>query len=185
MTDKDSLTRSEAVRQRRKEQENRRARRPVQPASLQASNMPRRGATLDASTVRAKPGSRYVHYEVAAAPSIAGQVQSPALPRFHVGWRLLSFFLVALFGAGLYFAWSMPAFRVAGITLAGNQMLSAQEIETVLHLNDGPIFRIVPAKAENALRMSFPEIASAKVKVELPNRVIATIKERLPIIRWE
>jgi hypothetical protein len=185
VTDKDSLTRADLVRQRRKEQEIHRSRRPAQRASVQEASMPRRGATLDASTVRAKPGSRYVQYEAVAAPSIAGQMEAPALPRFHVGWRVLSFFLVALFAAGLYFVWTMPTFRVTGTTLAGNQMLSAEEIESVLHLNGAPVFLIVPADAEYALRMNFPEIISAKVSVELPNKVTATITERVPVIRWE
>jgi hypothetical protein len=185
VTNKDPVSRAEIVRERRKEQEIRSAKRPVKRASAQAPTMPRRGATLDASTVRARPGSRYVHYEAVAAPSIAEHMQAPALPHIQVGWRVLSFFLVALFGAGLYFAWTLPNFRVSGAALNGNQMLSAEEIESVLHLNGAPIFLVVPADTENTLRMNFPEITSVKVSVELPNKVSASITERVPVIRWE
>jgi len=186
VTDKSSLSRADIVRQRRKQEEIRRSKRPAQRASLPPSAPPRRGATLDASTVRAKPGSRYAHqYEAVAAPAIAGQLIAPALPRIRMGWRLLSFFLVALFGAGLYFAWTSPFFRVAGTNLAGNQMLSAEEVESVLRLKGAPVFLIVPADAEEALRKNFPEITSVRVSVEFPSKVIATITERQPVIRWE
>ncbi len=186
MTNKESSSRADLVRQRRKKDENRRPTRPAQRASLPTPTLTRRGATLDASTVRAKPKTRPVRkYEAVAAAPLTGQLQVPALPHIRVGWRLLSFFLVALFGAGIYFAWTLPAFRVAGATLVGNQMLSAEEIESVLHLNNAPVFLIVPADAETALRLNFPEITSAKVSVELPNKVIATITERQPVIRWE
>jgi len=184
MTDRESITRADLVRQRRKEQENRRDKRPAQRASAKTPTMPLRGATLDASTVRAKPGSRYVHYEAVAAPAHAGQAGAPALPRIQVGW-VLSILLVALFGAGIYLAWTLPIFRVSAAELSGNQMLSAQEIESVLHLNGAPVFLVVPAKVENALRMNFPEITSVEVSVQLPNLVTAGITERVPVIRWE
>jgi hypothetical protein len=190
VTDKESSTRADLVRQRRKKDENRRVSRPAKRATLPAPTMPRRGATLDASTVRAKPKARLMRqYDaMAAAPPMMGQLSVPrssALPRIRVGWRLLSFFLVALFGAGIYFAWTLPTFRATGPTLVGNQMLRVEEIESVLRLNNAPIFLVIPAKAEAALRVAFPEITSAKVSVELPNKVVTTITERQPVIRWE
>ncbi len=187
MTDKESPSRADIVRQRRKQDEIRRSTRPAPRASLPTPTLSRRGATLDASTVRAKPKAKPVRkYEsVAAAAPMVGQLRAPALPRIRVGWRLLSFFLVGLLSAGIYFAWTLPTFRVAGTTLIGNQMLAPDEIESVLHLNGAPVFLIVPADAENVLRLNFPEITSVKVSVELPNKVIATITERQPVIRWE
>jgi hypothetical protein len=186
VTDKESNTRADLVRQRRKKEEVRRSPRPAKRASLPTPTLPRRGATLDASTLRAKPKAKLVRqYDSVAAAPIAGQLQAPTLPRFRMGWRLLSFFLVALFGAGIYFAWTLPAFRVPAATLAGNQMLSADEVESVLRLKDAPVFLVVPANAETSLRLNFPEITSVKVTVELPNKVIAAITERQPVIRWE
>jgi hypothetical protein len=182
---KDNQTRADLVRQRRKEQEIRRAKRPAKPAAIAAPSMPRRGATLDASTVRAKPGSRYVHYDAIALPARGSQVDAPALPHFQVGWRLLSLSLVILFAALIYVAWTLPTFRVSAAALNGNQMLSAEEVESVLRLHDAPIFLVVPGKLETALRNNFPEITSVKVSVGLPNRVSATITERVPVIRWE
>ena len=59
---------------------------------------------------------------------------------------MLSILLVALFGAGIYLAWTLPIFRVSAAELSGNQMLSAEEIESVLHLNGAPVFLVVPAE---------------------------------------
>lgn len=189
MSDKETPSRSDLVRQRRKKDETRRLTRVPKRASQPTPTLPRRGVTLDASTQRVKPQARVRTYEaMAAAAPVANpvrDVRTPALPRFRVGWRLLSFFLVALFGAGIYFAWTLPQFRVSAATLVGNQMLSAEEVESVLRLNGAPVFLVVPADAENALRRNFPEITSVKVTVELPNKVIATITERQPVIRWE
>jgi len=190
VTDRKNPSRADIVRQRRKQVEIRRSKRPAPRASLPTPTLPRRGVTLDASTQRVKPQVKPVRtYEaVAAVAPVAGKLSAPhapALPRIRVGWRLLSFFLVALIGAGIYFAWTLPQFRVPAATLVGNQMLSAEEVESVLRLNGAPVFLVVPADAENALRLNFPEITSVKVSVELPNKVVATITERQPVIRWE
>jgi hypothetical protein len=191
MSDRETPSRADLVRQRRKQDETRRSKRPAPRASQPTPTLPRRGATLDASTVRAKPKAKPIRtYEaVAAAAPAAGQIQVPALPRIHfrvrVGWRLLSFFLAAIFGAAIYFAWTSPLFRVPAATLVGNQMLTAEEIESVLRLSGSPVYFIVPADVENAVRLNFPEITSVKVNVDLPNQVTATIVERQPIIRWE
>ncbi len=190
MSDKETPTRADVVRQRRKQEETRRPnKRPAPRASQPTPTLSRRGVTLDASTQRVKSQTRPVRkYEaVAAAAPAASQIHVPALPRIHfrVGWRLLSFFLVAIFGAAIYFAWTSPLFRVAPATVVGNQMLTAEEIESVLRLSGSPVYFIVPSDVENAVRLNFPEITSVKVSVDLPNQVTATIVERQPIIRWE
>ncbi len=187
MSGRETPTRADIVRQRRKQEEIRRSKRPAPRASLPTPTLPRRGVTLDASTQRVRQQVKPVRkYEaVAAAAPMTTGLQTPALPRIRVGWRLLSFFLAAIFGAGIYFAWTSPVFRVPPAALTGNRMLTAEEIETVLHLNGAPVYFIVPADVENALRLNFPEIISVKVSVELPNKVLAAIVERQPVIRWE
>jgi hypothetical protein len=183
--DKKSLTRADLVRQRRKTEESRRLTKPAERVRRPTVKIASRNVTLDAATVRAKPLSKSVRQYQAIAAATAGQLQAPALPRLRVGWRLLSFFLVALFGAAVYFAWTLPMFRVTGTTLVGNQILSTEEINAALDLGGTPIFLLMPADMETALRLTFPEITSVKVTVDLPNKVTATVTERQPIIRWE
>lgn len=192
MSAKETPTRADVVRQRRKQEEARRPnKRPAARASQPTPTLPRRGVTLDASTQRVKPQTRPVRKYEAAAPApvtaAQGAARVPALPRIHlrVGWRLLSFFLFAVLGAAIYFAWISPLFRVSPAIVIGSQMLAADEIESALRLSGQPVYLIVPAEVENALRLTFPEIISAEVSVDLPNKVTATIMERQPIIRWE
>ena len=189
MSEKKPINRSEEVRRRRKRaeeqalvtqsMERRRARRTVTPPPVTTRNV-----SVDAATVRSK--ARPVRqYQVLAATPATQRLRVPSLPRIRVGWRLLSFFLVALLGAGIYYAYTLPMFRISGVTLSGNQYLSAEEANAVLGLNGMPIFLLEPQKVETALRLNFPEIASAEVTVELPNIVTVTMTERQPAIRWE
>lgn len=188
MSEKKPLNRAEEVRQRRKRDEERalvtqsmerRTRRAVTPPPVTTRNV-----SVDAATVRSTPKPAR-QYQAVAAASATGRLHAPAMPRIRVGWRLLSFFLVILLGAGIYYAYTLPMFHINGVTLTGNQYLSAEEANAVLGLNGMPIFLLEPEKVETALRLNFPEIASADVTVELPNLVIVTITERQPVIRWE
>ncbi len=188
MSENKPLTRAEEVRQRRKRAEEqtlvtqsmeRRPRRTVTPPPVTT-----RKVSVDAATVRSTPKPAR-QYQAVAAAITTGRLQAPAMPRIRAGWRLLSFFLVVLLSAAGYYAYTQPIFRVAGVTLAGNQYLSAEEAGAVLGVNGMPIFLLQPENVETALRLNFPEIASADVTVELPNRVLVTITERQPVIRWE
>jgi hypothetical protein len=147
-----------------------------------------RNVSVDAATVRVKPRpkSDRQYQALAAAPfAPAREIQVPAIPRVRIGWRLLSFLLVVLLGIGVYFAFTDPMFQVGSAALTGNQFISAQEVNATLGLNGSPIFLVVPADAETALRLSYPEIAAVTVSVELPNRLSVVITERQPVVRWE
>ncbi len=47
-----------------------------------------------------------------------------------------------------------------------------------------PIFKAVPAKIEQNLRTAFPDLASVKVHVSLPNHIIVDVVERNPLLVW-
>ncbi|MBV6396647.1 MAG: Cell division protein FtsQ [Anaerolineales bacterium] len=186
MSEKKNLPRSEEVRQRRKRAEeralvthsmDRRTRRTPPPSVT-------RNVSVDAATVRSTSRPVRQYQAVIAAPA-AGRLHAPAMPRIRVGWRLLSFFLVTLLGAGLYYAYTLPMFHINSVTLLGNQYLSAEETGAALRLNGMPIFLLEPKNVEKALRLNFPEIASVDVTVELPNRVLIALTERQPVLRWE
>lgn len=187
MRDKKTLTRADLVRQRRKKDDTRRLAPTTERASRPAPAIASRNVTMDAATVRKPKAKAARQYQALAAAPAAGRMFAPALPRIHirVGWRLLSFFLVGLLGAALYYTWTAPMFRVAGTTLVGNQFVTVEEINSTLGLGGTHIFLLTPAKIETALRLHFPEITSVKVSVALPNTVTATITERQPLVRWE
>ncbi len=76
-------------------------------------------------------------------------------------------------------------FKTSGVTMTGNQFVLVEEVDSVLGLDGMHAFLIVPEEVETALRLNFPEILSAEVSVELPNRVVVNVTERQPVLRWE
>lgn len=201
MSEKKNLSRSEIVRQRRlkriqKEQQatiKRQTREPrVQKKKSQAKRGYRelppittRGVVNDfAIERRKKPGKRRFN-AVFSLPRPKTRILS--LPRVQIrfGWRLLSFFLVLLFGAGIYLFWSMPQFRVNNAQVTGNQRISDDEINSVLGLNGFPVFLLTPEHIQDQVLRNYPELASVNVTVSLPNIVTVFVTERQPLILWQ
>jgi len=112
-------------------------------------------------------------------------VRSISIPRPRLGWRVLSFVLAALLGTALYFAFERPELRVTEAQLSGNQILTQAEVNNVLNLSGQPIFLLTPSDIETRLRLNYPELASVRVTVSLPNLVSVNVVERPAFIRWE
>jgi len=111
--------------------------------------------------------------------------RSISIPRPRLGWRVLSFVLVLIFGAALYFAFNLPELRVTEAQLTGNQIITQAELNSILNISGQPIFTLTPSDLETRLRLNYPELASVRVSVALPNQVSVNVTERQPLIRWE
>ena len=141
MSEKSSSNRAELVRLRRREQSQKR----VVKSSQQATR-PLPAITSRKSIERAAPRSANkskTRRRYQAALSMPGiQIHMPAitLPRFEVGWRLLSFFISLLLGAALYLAWTLPMFRATAAQVTGYQRIQPDEINAVLDSAGQPIF---------------------------------------------
>jgi hypothetical protein len=85
----------------------------------------------------------------------------------------------------LYWLWTSPQFAVSNAEVTGNVRLSTGDINSVLALNGRAIFTVNPRGLEQALRVSFPDLARVSVSVAFPNRVSVTVFERTPIIAWQ
>ena len=112
-------------------------------------------------------------------------VRSISIPRPRLGWRLFSFVLMAIFGAMLYLAFNRPELRVTEARLYGNVQLTQAEINAALNISGQPIFVLTPSDLETRLRLNYPELASVRVTVALPNLVSVNVTERQAVIRWE
>jgi len=171
-------TRSEAVRQRRKQQTTRRLNQAVQRAykpmakPVQPARRP--------STSRGK--SHRQHYDIAFALGTA-EVRTPGISIPRPGTRLVSSILVILLGFMLYMLWYSPTFAISGAKLVGNQRLGETEINTVLPIGQ-PIFVAQPDVIEQTLRLLYPELADVDVQVMIPNSITVTVAERIPVIAW-
>ena len=196
MSEKKILSRSEVVRQRRQEQlrqdgQTQRRPRPPQRKSRAKSDyrelppITARGVVNDfAIERRKKAGKRRFNVAISLPSPKARSLPLPRV-RIRIGWRLLSFFLVLLFGTGLYLFWTLPEFRVTAAHITGNQRIPTDEINGVLGLSGYPIFLLTHDQIELRMLHNYPELASVEVDISLPNIVTVNVTERQPVIMWQ
>jgi hypothetical protein len=113
------------------------------------------------------------------------EMRLPALPRVRIGWRLVSFSLMALMGLLLYQFWNYPNYRVEEAEVHGLQRISSKNVNDVLNIADEPIFTIDHQALEQELKDTFQEFSSVAVAVELPQTVVVTVTERVPVLIWQ
>lgn len=185
MSEKRELTRAELVRLRR-EQENakqmqramKEATRPLPPPAARVKPEAAKKASAQ------KPAGGKRRFQIALhMPRV--NLRAIHISRPRVGWRLLSFILVAILGAAIYFAFNRPELRAVEAQVTGNQMLTPAEINSVIGVAGQPVFLLIPSDLETRLRLNYPELASVRVSVSLPNLVSVHLTERKPLIRWE
>ncbi len=112
------------------------------------------------------------------------EMRLPSLPQVNVGWRLASGVMVALLAIALYQLWNLPRFRVVQAQVNGLQRLTSSDVNAVLELEDTPIFAVDSTQLQQNLEEAFPEFSSVKVSASLPNKVVVTVEERVPILTW-
>ncbi|HUI87755.1 MAG TPA: FtsQ-type POTRA domain-containing protein [Anaerolineales bacterium] len=186
MSEKRLPSRAEAVRLRRRQEMQKRASKASQHSARPLPAITSRENFGYTALPPGNPSKTRRRYQ--AAFSLPGaQIHLPAItvPRFEVGWRLLSFLLVLSLGTALYLSWTLPMFQVSSAQITGNQRISAAEINSVLDLAGRPIFTLLPSDLEKRLRLNYPELTSAKVTLSLPNEVFVSVAERQPVILWQ
>jgi hypothetical protein len=183
MSEKRELSRAEQVRLRRKQQAQKRPNQPVQKVARTLPSVTSRSFVAPKRAVTANTRRRY--QAAFSMPGVHVKMPSVSLPHFEVGARLASFLLSLLLGVLIYFAWTLPTFRVVAANVNGNQRLSAEEINAVLSSAGQPVFTLMPSDLETRLRLNYPELASAKVSVSLPNILSVSVTERQPVILWQ
>jgi cell division septal protein FtsQ len=120
-----------------------------------------------------------------ASSSLRPNFRAISLPRPRLGWRFISFTLVILLGAAVYFAFNLPQLRVTEAQVNGSQIVTAADVNSVMNIAGQPVFLLDPAELETRLRLNYPELVSVRVNVALPNLVTVDLTERKPVIRWE
>ena len=187
MSDKRELSRAELVRQRR-------AQRTLKEMQQTTQRALKPIATVTSRAVPTRPvikpkrvdENRSRRFNVALGlPEIHLHKPNIAMPRLRGNWRLASFFIAILLGTAIYFALTLPYFHVPSATVLGNNRLSREELDSVLSVTGQSIFMVQPDEVAARLRMNYPELASAKVNVYLPNHVYVTVTERQPVILWQ
>ena len=145
-----------------------------------------RGATsyFPSEKTRKRRGKTRRRYDVALGVPGA-EMRLPSMPIVRVGWRLVSFALVALLGFALYTLWTSPRFRVESAEIFGLERLTSSQINQALDINNRPIFTLSPGQIESQLESQFPELSSVAVQISLPASLMITVTERTPVLTWK
>ena len=191
MSEKKDLTRSDLVRMRREQDSSKRVARAKKVVTRSAPPPTNRARQENVRSTRRSERSGTTRsarrrFQIALLPVAPdAEIRGISISRPHLGRRLFSFFVVALLGTALYFAFNSPQLQVAQAQVTGNHMLTPAEINTSLNIAGKPAFLLIPSELEKQLRLSYPELLSAKVDVTLPNIVSVQVTERQPVIRWQ
>lgn len=191
MSEKKETNRSDLVRLRREQDSHKRVERAKKTVTRSVPPVTSRVKQQSTRSNRRTPGpeprrSARRRFQIALLPVAPdAELRGISIARPHLGRRLFSFFFVALFGTALYLAFNLPQLQVTQAQVIGNQMLTPAEINTSLNIAGKPAFLLIPSDLEKQLRLSYPELLSAKVDVTLPNTVSVQLTERKPVIRWQ
>ena len=142
--------------------------------------------TRQTSAGRTRSGSRRRFDLLLGAPG--AEMRLPATPywlgQLHFGWRLASFLMLAFLAAALYYVWNAPQFRVDAARVTGLQRISSGEVNRELGLTGKPIFTLDAEQIRTRLVKSFPEFATVETAVVMPDTLLITVTERVPVLIW-
>ena len=111
-------------------------------------------------------------------------VRAPALNIPQFGPRWISAVLTLILGFILFAMWTASPFTVSSAIVRGNLRLSTDQINSMLGIYGQPVFKAVPARITANLHAAFSDLQNINVRVQLPNRVIVDVVERLPVLAW-
>ena len=184
MSGNKNLSRSELVRLRREQEHAKEMKRALKEITRPVPVVTR--AKPKAERPKRKPSTPNTRRRFQVALHMPrSDIRSFSIPHLRFGWRSVSLILAILLGAIIYLAFERPELRVTEAQLTGNQMLTPAEVNSVLNIAGQPVFLLTPADLETRLRLNYPELASVRVNVSLPNLVSVNVTERKPVIRWE
>lgn len=187
---KRSMTRAEAVRQRRNQHRSRSSRRKTNRRRARSGTPPPmvvRSDKISAFASRAKRrrrGNSRRRFDIALGVPGA-ELHLPALPVIRFGWRLLSGVLVVLLLGVMYTLWNSPTYQVVSASVGGTQRLTAQEVNTVLNVAGSSIFAVEPERLKRELKEAFPELHEISIRVNFPAQVVVEVAERQPVLAWK
>lgn len=143
-----------------------------------------RGFAAHAPSSAAKRGykARRLYNVSLSAPG--AEMRLPTLPRIGLGWRSASFLLLAFLLGILYYFWTAPDFQVNEAKVSGLQRITRADVNRALALQGQPVFTLDAGQIQNELLEAFPEFSQVAAQIELPNTLVITVTERVPVLIW-
>lgn len=184
MSNEDSVPRSEAVRQRRKQQE-------VKKLWSSARTMSHQRVASERATPNWKrhtttiTGTSTRRWNAAASAVRGGGGRSLAniLPNFEPSWRMASGAMVMVLLAVLFHLLSSPRYFVNSINLSGAQYIPGEDLYQASGVDNLNIFWLNPQQIKTNLAV-VPGIQEVAVEVRWPNQVYVAVVENVPVLAW-
>lgn len=132
---------------------------------------------------RVVKASRRTYFKLYAPLVALTQIRTGGYWRAH-GAKILAAALVISFAFTLYEIFASDLFYVPQLTLAGNHILPASDIEQAANIRGWNIFFINASEVQAAIE-NLPEVKVAQVDVNLPNEIQVQVTERIPRFVWQ
>jgi cell division septal protein FtsQ len=121
----------------------------------------------------------------AASATAMGRAAWQAVGRVRFNWRWLAIVpILALIVYGVAQLFTDYQFYVYTADIQGNQRVPSQAIYDASGVDQKSIFWVNGGQVEKRVA-ALPGIASASVRVRLPNRVTISVQERAPLVAWQ
>jgi hypothetical protein len=143
-----------------------------------------RGFTTHTTPSKSKRGYKARRLYNISLNAQGAEMRLPAIPRFGLSWRAASFLMLAFMGGILYYFWTSPEFQVSEPKISGLKHMTRGDVNKALALSGLPIFTLDAEQIQNDLIESFPEFSQVSVQTDLPNTLVITVTERVPVIIW-
>ncbi|MFC2028455.1 cell division protein FtsQ/DivIB, partial [Chloroflexota bacterium] len=117
-------------------------------------------------------------------PSTRTRAKDPTIILPTMGPRVVSAILACLMGFLWFSIWNSTAFSVNGIQMSGNIRLTEDDLNGVLPVIGNSVFSLIPEEISTDLAIIFPEIEAIEITISFPNRILAKITERTPMLIW-
>jgi cell division septal protein FtsQ len=187
MTNDSSVSRSESVRQRRKQQE-------VKKLWSSARTVSHSRVTSDRATPNWKrhtatiSGTSTRRWNAAASAVRGGnssglRALANVLPNFEPSWRMASGAIVMVLLAVLFHLLSSPRYFINSINLSGAQYVPGEELYQASGVDNLNIFWLDPQQIR-ANVAAVPGIKEVAVEVRWPNQVYVAVVENVPVLVW-
>ena len=198
--DRTTITRAEAIRRRKEEEQRKRdsltlkkVSQPKSAPAVQATQTARRAESTRAATpVSASRWQR--RYDIAMSspngqtrstrPAKTSGFQIPTLS-LHPGPRLISFVIAAACLSAMLLMANFDNFLVHDAEISGNQRITSEEINNALGIAGQPAAFLEPAQIQSNILAAFPDISDAQISINFPNSVVISVTERTPVAAWQ
>jgi cell division protein FtsQ len=140
------------------------------------------GTTTHSPYTQAPPLRKKMNFAIG---NTGAEMDLPGIPKFNIGWRLISAILSITTLWALINLWNNPVFNVVDVQMIGLKNLSSYEINLIMDVIEKPIFMVDANSLENKLTETFPALTAVDINVEFPAQITVSVAERLPALVWK